>query len=64
MATKCEHENIIYREGNVYEFPMGYTKFCELPENKKDMGNFFVQGLDWEVYCQDCDTELENSNLN
>lgn len=57
---KCKHINIIITRKEQYVFEEGYKKASE--EENVDLDNYFIDEFDTKVYCQDCDTVLEEVN--
>lgn len=57
----CKHKNIIITEKSSYCFPKGWEDFEESEDfGKHDISKYFIRGIEYRVYCEDCDTVLED----
>lgn len=57
-SNECKHVRVIIVSKSNYNIPQGWDVLQE--QGDVDLGKYFVSQFEGAVYCEDCDTILED----
>jgi hypothetical protein len=57
QPTPCLHKHIKIMEESRYTIPQGYAEAME--DENLDMANYFIEGNQSKVICEDCAEQLD-----